>query len=488
MLRTSLIASCCLVVACSDPAPEVTGTLALWEPGCETSGDCLNDGKCISVLGSTLCAEACVAGDAGFATCEGGACEPAGGADFGCKLSCAAAPCPAGLTCADRGDGVAWCAAPDAPGLSGCDGGQLRCGDTCVSVKDNADHCGKCDNACAEGGTCDGLQCTCPKGQLDCDGLCINVLTNVAHCGNCNADCTYDHASPLCVAGKCQMLACKDGYLNCDGEDDNGCEVAPDAQVSPVVVLTAEGSDTPLQDGDSVPPQTLLMLDGLQSSSPDGAIAAWDWSVSQPPPADQSLSPNSTSGKVTFMANVIGSHGFSLQVTDEAGNASCSATKRQIVVQPDALIHVEMQWAGAGNVDLHLVRAAEDDTEPHWMDPLYSVWEANPDQPWGNENSSKDDGKLVWATEPKGPEMAWVTAPEHGFVYRVGVHARPDVPAPVNVTVRVYVIDHLEYERSALELRPGDLWYVGDTRYTDADFEPELGEGGMPVIYGDFAP
>jgi uncharacterized protein YkwD len=40
-----------------------------------------------------------------------------------------------------------------------CSGGEQRCGGACVSVQDNSQHCGRCDNACGGGTSCVGTTC-----------------------------------------------------------------------------------------------------------------------------------------------------------------------------------------------------------------------------------------------------------------------------------------------------------------------------------------
>lgn len=41
--------------------------------------------------------------------------------------------------------------------------------------------------------------------------------------------CELPHAEAVCRAGDCQVARCSDGYRDCDGETDNGCEIEPDA-------------------------------------------------------------------------------------------------------------------------------------------------------------------------------------------------------------------------------------------------------------------
>jgi hypothetical protein len=68
----------------------------------------------------------------------------------------------------------------------------------------------------------------CLDGYVDCDGESANgceaKLDTAQNCGLCGAACRYNNATASCNAGRCGLAACKAGYGNCDGDDDNGCE------------------------------------------------------------------------------------------------------------------------------------------------------------------------------------------------------------------------------------------------------------------------
>lgn len=70
----------------------------------------------------------------------------------------------------------------------------------------------------------------CPEGFADCDGDSENgceaaLRTSVESCGACGARCEGgDGATALCAAGAC-ALACDVGRADCDGDAANGCEV-----------------------------------------------------------------------------------------------------------------------------------------------------------------------------------------------------------------------------------------------------------------------
>jgi hypothetical protein len=69
---------------------------------------------------------------------------------------------------------------------------------------------------------------TCALGTADCDGApgCeTSTSSDVANCGGCGVVCGTANAKPSCVGGAC-VLACDDGWANCDGAIANGCETS----------------------------------------------------------------------------------------------------------------------------------------------------------------------------------------------------------------------------------------------------------------------
>ena len=61
----------------------------------------------------------------------------------------------------------------------------------------------------------------------DCDGLVdegFDLQSDGQNCGQCDTICGLDNAETFCNAGQCDVLACADGFVNLDGEPDNGCE------------------------------------------------------------------------------------------------------------------------------------------------------------------------------------------------------------------------------------------------------------------------
>ncbi|MEZ4405301.1 MAG: hypothetical protein R3A52_02240 [Polyangiales bacterium] len=110
-------------------------------------------------------------------------------------------------------------AGPDAPAPvdGGCGVGLLACGGACVNPAIDPLHCGGCNNACENGGTCVAGGCVprpvdCPDGLLRCGGVCVDIRADPRHCGACDNPCMGS-----CVLGRCEAAPCPNGLTRCAG-------------------------------------------------------------------------------------------------------------------------------------------------------------------------------------------------------------------------------------------------------------------------------
>lgn len=96
--------------------------------------------------------------------------------------------------------------------------------------------CGGCDNACAPenavpecpGGSC-GID-ECVDGFGNCDGNedngCETMLGSPLNCGGCGRTCGVLNAIPGCDGTNCTVASCNSGFADCDGSPLNGCETS----------------------------------------------------------------------------------------------------------------------------------------------------------------------------------------------------------------------------------------------------------------------
>jgi hypothetical protein len=102
------------------------------------------------------------------------------------------------------------------------------------------------------------LVCTAPAADCDDSGTCeTDTKSSLQNCGACGHTCAAENAAtPKCVDGSCAYV-CVPGYLDCNGQAQDGCECepAPNSTVScagtSCVVHCNPGFDT--CDGSSAP-------------------------------------------------------------------------------------------------------------------------------------------------------------------------------------------------------------------------------------------
>jgi len=189
---------------------------------CATNGNCVpgcNVGHPCAT-GQACCAGACVDTLSNPAAC--GTCTTMCAGATNATPACAAGSC--GIAC---NAGFADC---DGNAANGCE----------ANTATNPMHCGACGTACRAGpgatASCAMARCAsaCDPGFLDCDmdpsnGCEVNGTTNPASCGACGAACpARANAAGTCAGGRCG-IACQPGFADCDGDAANGCEVALDA-------------------------------------------------------------------------------------------------------------------------------------------------------------------------------------------------------------------------------------------------------------------
>jgi len=153
----------------------------------------------------------------------------------GCGLACPADGINANFTC-NEGSCVMQCS--ESFGSKDCDG---VVDNGCESGQRDPLNCGACGVACAVGQDCkwqdDAFQivgCGCPAGTVDC-GTCTDVEIDDRNCGGCNVACDptggenapqYANSYYGCADSQCGRVKCQSGFIDCDGDVENGCETS----------------------------------------------------------------------------------------------------------------------------------------------------------------------------------------------------------------------------------------------------------------------
>lgn len=118
-------------------------------------------------------------------------------------------------------------------GACQCTDSKRDCAGACVDLQTDPSNCGRCGRVCESGcsnGECTTARAAAPKTdgclatQTLCDGRCVDLKTDSTNCGGCGVNCGVANARRTCRDGACQQPACNQGWGNCDGRVRNGCE------------------------------------------------------------------------------------------------------------------------------------------------------------------------------------------------------------------------------------------------------------------------
>ncbi|MBM4397591.1 MAG: hypothetical protein FJ087_18125 [Deltaproteobacteria bacterium] len=248
-----------------------------------------------------------------------------------------------------------------------------------------------------------------------------------------------------------------------------------------------------IEQGQEVPPQTLLNLYGDQSLPSTGTITQYNWSVNQPNDNKFNFVPSSTFPNPTHEVNIAGEYIYCLDVCDSArcsSDPACNTTDCEtVLVLPTDAIHCELTWDTPGDMDqsdegpdagsdmdLHFTHPfatgpdLDGDGQPDpWFNLPYDVFWFNPKPDWESMNpNAKDDPRLDRDdTDGAGPENLNLDAPVDGRRYKVGVHYWDDHGYGFSYPhVRCYIWGQLVFD---IDLEPldqklfkCDLWEVAE--------------------------
>lgn len=148
-----------------------------------------------------------------------------------CGASCGLAASSSGAVLCSNGQCVLACGA----NKGDCNGSMEDGCETDLTTNDNCNACGaKCtDPAHPCRKTDDGTyQCGCPHGLAACLTACWDLTTDDKQCGACGNACdptgggapSYPNMYYGCLDSTCDKLKCKDGWGDCNGNIEDGCE------------------------------------------------------------------------------------------------------------------------------------------------------------------------------------------------------------------------------------------------------------------------
>lgn len=164
-----------------------------------------------------LCSECTTDAACGAGVCLGSA------SGAWCATPCGAGdPCPDSFDCLaiSAGGDVARVCVPESGACEACtdvDNDGFSVGAGCGEVD-----CAPNDPAIFPGATelCDGADNDCDR-RVD-EGIALD--SDPMNCGACGVVCAADQMEMACTRGSCVAVACSEGWIDCDGAIDTGCE------------------------------------------------------------------------------------------------------------------------------------------------------------------------------------------------------------------------------------------------------------------------
>ncbi len=113
--------------------------------------------------------------------------------------------------------------------FASCDASQCVMGSCLPGHWDNnGESSDGCEYACHE--TNDGSE-VCDGVDNDCDGTAdedFDLLSDPNNCGQCHRACSFFQGVGACVSGSCELSDCRGGFVDKDGNPNNGCECMMD--------------------------------------------------------------------------------------------------------------------------------------------------------------------------------------------------------------------------------------------------------------------
>ena len=154
-----------------------------------------------------------------------------------------------GTECAPgAGCGFGRCVVSCPAGRADCDG---IIDNGCETELGHQENCGKCGDVCSSDQGCFEYKCgpgflQCPPPEVRCanpDGdVCADLQKDATNCGTCDHVCPRrpagapappPHMHFGCASGTCGALVCDDSWVDCNGDQTDGCEVNADTMRTP---------------------------------------------------------------------------------------------------------------------------------------------------------------------------------------------------------------------------------------------------------------
>lgn len=416
----------------------------------------------VSALVWSGCGVQELAGCASDADCRAGRVCAAGACVF------EGAPAPEDMGRADQGAPDMSSADMGAPeDMGGADLGLMcstptstRCGDTCVNIVTDPQHCGTCDAACESGWQCVRGTCLPPPPPICTPGSCQGFMWCDTDTGRCEPGCESDAqclADQVCTVD--HQCMCPAGTVLCD----SGC-----CREQECVNASLSGwSNTP----NPLPPQRGRVDAEVGTSVSlqvtfDRPVNGFIWQELQRPAASLSTLVDAGRLQRRLMPDVAGAYLFAIS---SPRVPLCQPA--QITVQAtgggSGDVTLELTWDTPGDMDQTDSRGA--DMDLHYLRPGAQVWNSGPDAifwsnrlaDWGVQGDPSDDPMMgTDDTDGAGPERITHTRVTTPGLYPVGVRYFSSRGYGTSVaTLKVFIGGRLTDTYTSRPMAQGEFWW-----------------------------
>jgi len=262
-------------------------------------------------------------------------------------------------------------------------------------------------------------------------------------------------------------------------------------------------------EGNEVVPGAVLHLIGnesYQGCETEGVIEEWEWDVKRPEGSSATFEPSNTVANPTFRVDIAGKYTFYLVVYDENNTPCCFPNEYEVLVKPQADMHIELFWhtpedmdetdegpEAGSDLDLHLQHPFgqgydhDGDGEPDcWMDVDANCFWFNPNPEWGEPGPGNDPEMMFDDTDGAGPEVISFDNPED-LAYLVGVHYWNDHDfGDAWATVRVFVKGQLVASADEVQLSDSNMWTAFRIDWPSGELMLVTNDGGGYDINPEF--
>lgn len=212
------------------------------------------------------------------------------------------------------------------------------------------------------------------------------------------------------------------------------------------------------------PNLSIIALNGLESTAPNGAIERFEWNIIKSPVNSVTrLAPSAKSPQPQLFMDLPGEYIIELTVYDQRGIPSCKPARVTMLTNLSDQVQIELiSSSPTTDVELHYKRRLPYSTSP-WSTAPHDIFWSNPTADWGRLGASDDPMMTI----DQGRQTLRHDKPDPAEVYDIGVRyskrSAEDAAAPQEVSINVIIEGVPSYTVQSFQLPDQDgFWHIGE--------------------------